>query len=136
MRTKSSGVIAAVAAAVLVLAALVAGLWPVKTELDTSCGSFLASNSAAYDEAFNMFTGVIGTAMLESGTSERSVGFRSGTFEHTARTLALEEVDECQSVRGTTGAIAGGLLLLGVLSGGAATWLLVQGRDSRSPLRR
>lgn len=32
--------------------------------------------------------------------------------------------------------IASGLLLLAVLTGGAATWLLVQGCDSRAPLRR
>lgn len=118
MPSKLVDLVMAVVTAVLLVGALVVSLWPVETELETGCGSFLASNSATYDEAFNMFTGTIGTAMLESGTSERSVGFQSGTFENIARNLALEEVDECGSARGTMGAIAGGLLLLGLCSGG------------------
>lgn len=129
MRSKNTGVIAAIVAAVLLIGALVVGLWPVKTENETSCGSFLASNSSTYEEAFNMFTGLIDKAALETGTSERSVGLPSGAFETTSRNLALEEVDECESKRSTSGAIAGGFLLLGVLVGGVATWLLVQVRS-------
>ena len=112
-------------AALLAVAAVTTGLWPVSNDSGTNCGSFLASNDNAYSEAYQSLLSTMTNAAYESGvTSEAELGLPRGAFTSVARDVALKQVEECGSDRSAFGVVAGILLAASVLAAGGAGLVL------------
>ena len=130
MKSKRIQLILAIAAAALFVATLAAGLWPVESKYETSCGSFLASSGSVYDDAYNRNIGMMDDAAYGVGVySENSIGLPTGAFDVVARNMANDEVAECSDKRQTGGVVAGVLLLLTLGAGATAAYLILSGRS-------
>ncbi|MEZ0341751.1 hypothetical protein ACAG25_17430 [Mycobacterium sp. pV006] len=129
MKSKRIGIIVCIAAVVLLVGTLVAGLWPVKSDYKTSCGSFLAASDSVYNDAYQRNMGMMGDAAYDVGAySENSLGLPSGAFDVVARNMANEEVTKCAGKRQVTGIIAGVLLVLTLGAGATGAYLLLRQR--------
>lgn len=130
MKSKQVGLILAIGAVVLLVGTLVAVLWPVKTDYETSCGSFLASSDSVYNDAYQRNMGMMGDAAFDSGAySESSLGLPSGAFDVVARNMANEEVTRCADKRQVPGIIAGVLLVVTLAAGATGAYLIIRGRS-------
>jgi hypothetical protein len=132
MKSRNVGLILAVGAVVLLVGALAAALWPMKTDGNTSCGSFLAANSSVYNDAYQRRLSVADDAKNQMTESQRQLArgiqILSGSDpEATFRKDANLAVSECADKRQTGGIVAGVLLVLGLGAGG--TYLAKRGRS-------
>lgn len=134
MNNPRTPLIATIAAGILFLGAIIAALWPVETDLDTSCGSFLSANNNVYENAYQKYSGMIDGAAFDSGvSSELSVGLPSGAFDMVARNMANEEVEKCASARDIAGIVSGSLLVGAAGAGGAVLWLRSRRNETAEP---
>ena len=133
MKAKRLGLILAISAVVLLVGTMVAGLWPVKSNNKTSCGSFLAASSSVYNDAYQRQLGELDELRSTETQAQRQVrtglDMLSGRDQSAElRQLANLEVTECADKRQTGGIVAGVLLLLALGAGGASVYLTMSGR--------
>ena len=123
MKSRAS-LILAVVAVVLLVGALAAALWPMRTRENISCGSFLAASGSVYNDAYQRRVSVADDAKSQLTESQRQIArgiqILSGSDpEATFRKDANLAVSECADKRQTGGIVAGVLLVLGLGAGGA-----------------
>lgn len=117
-----------VATVVLLVGALATALWPVKTEITFSCGSFLVPNSRVFEQVQNTGMDVFAGPLMENGFS-----INDPLIVSSARGFALEQVKECESRRTRQGAIAGVLFALALGSGGVVGYRVYRSRTDQYP---
>jgi hypothetical protein len=132
MKSKNLSLILAVGAVLLLVGALAAALWPMKTDEKISCGSFLAASSSVYNDAYQRRLSVADDAKGRMTESERQLArgiqiLTGSDPEANFRKDANLAVSECADERQTGGIVAGVLLLLGLGAGG--TYLAKRGRS-------
>lgn len=102
-----------VIAAVLVLLALTVALWPVKSELEFNCGSFLVPNGGLLEESQAAGLDIFATEFFKNGLNPDNP-----LLMNAIRSMGLEALEECEGERSRQGVIAGVVLVLGLGTAG------------------
>lgn len=135
MKSKNVSLFLAVGAVVLLVGALAAALWPMRTDDKISCGSFLTASSSVYNDAYQHRVSAVDDAKSRLTESDRKliegIQILSGSDPETKlRKDANLAVSQCADKRQAGGIVAGVLLVLGLAVGG--TYLAKRGGSGKA----